>query len=171
MLPLDSPRWSELSHAYGDASDLPELLRELESLPPDIEREAEPYFTMWSSLCHQGDVYDGSYAAVPHIVRIMETAPERVPWTLFLMIACIEIARAKGNGPVIAGDLQKEYSAALGKIPMLAEAASHKDWDHTYCGSVLAAIAASKGLPQYAEAILELDADTVTDFLEKKYGE
>jgi hypothetical protein len=29
MLSLDSPRWSELEHAYGAASDIPSLLRQL----------------------------------------------------------------------------------------------------------------------------------------------
>ncbi|SRR5581483_12370704 len=99
MLPLDSKQWSELSDAYGGASDIISLLAELESLPPDLAPEAEPYFSLWSALCHQGDVDVGSYAAVPRIVRVMGTAPERVPMTLFLMVACIEIARAKGRGP------------------------------------------------------------------------
>jgi hypothetical protein len=33
MLSLDSPRWSELSHVYGSAADIPSLLRQLQSLP------------------------------------------------------------------------------------------------------------------------------------------
>src|SRR5437660_4295435 len=130
MLPLDSKRWSELSHAYGDASDIPALLVELESLPPDVGSEAEPYFSLWSALCHQGDVYDGSYAAVPHMVRIMGTAPERVPMTLFLMVACIEIARFKGRGPAIPADLQADYSAALARVPELVAGAARASWDH-----------------------------------------
>jgi hypothetical protein len=119
MLPLESKRWSELSHAYGDASDIPSLLADLESLPPDVGSEAEPYFSLWSALCHQGDVYVGSYAAIPHIVRVMGTAPEQVPMTLFLMVSCIEIARAKGRGPAVPSDLRVDYIAALSRIPEL----------------------------------------------------
>src|SRR5262249_39194511 len=114
----------KLTHAYGDASDIPSLLAELELLPPDVGSEAEPYFSLWSALCHQGDIYAGSYAAVPHIVRVMGTAPERVPMTLFLMVAGIEIARSKGRGPAVPPDLQADYSAALARIPeLVAEAA------------------------------------------------
>jgi hypothetical protein len=171
MLPLDSKRWSELSHAYGDASDIPSQLAELEALPPDVGQEAEPYFSLWSALCHQGDVYVGSYAAVPHIVRIIGTAPERVPMTLFLMVACIEIARAKGRGPDVPPDLQADYSSALSRIPELVGAAARIGWDHWYCGAALAAVAASKGFAELAEAVLELDPDTIKDVLRRKFGE
>lgn len=170
MLPLDSKQWSELSHAYGDASDIPSLLSELAPLPPDVGSEAEPYFSLWSALCHQGDVYVGSYAALPHIVRVMGTAPERVPMTLFLMVACIEVARMKGRGPAVPPDLQADYSAALSRIPELVGAASRLSWDHWYCGAVLAAVAAAKGFAELAEAVLELDPDTVKDVLRRKFG-
>lgn len=53
LLPLDSPRWSELTHAYGSASDTPALLRQLASLPR-ADGDAEPWFSLWSSLAHQG---------------------------------------------------------------------------------------------------------------------
>lgn len=171
MVPLDSKRWSELSHAYGDASDLPSLLGDLKSLPPDVGSEAEPYFSLWSALCHQGDVYLGSYAAVPHIVRIMGTAPEKVPMTLFQMVACIEIARAKGRGPVVPSDLQAGYTEALSRIPELVGIAARMSWDHWYCGAALSAVAAAKGFPELAEAVLELDPDTVKDVLRRKFGE
>jgi hypothetical protein len=171
MLPLDSTRWSGLSHAYGDASDIPSLLAALESLPPTGESGAEPYFSLWSALCHQGDVYVGSYAAVPHIVRVIGTAPERVPMTLFLMVACIEIARSKGCGPTVPPDLQADYRDALARIPELVAGAARADWDHWYCGAALAVVAASKGFCQLAEAVLELDPDTVRDVLRRKFGE
>ncbi|HJT76725.1 MAG TPA: hypothetical protein VJ739_05940 [Gemmataceae bacterium] len=171
MLPLDSKRWSELSHAYGDASDLPSLLAELKSLPPDAGSQAEPYFSLWSALCHQGDVYTASYAAVPHIVRVMDAAPERVPMTLFLMVACIEIARSKGRGPPVPPDLQADYAAELARIPELVGRAARARWDHWYCGAALAAVAAAKGFAQFAEAVLELDPETVKDVLRWKLGE
>jgi hypothetical protein len=34
MLSLDDPRWNELQHAYGVASDIPALLSQLSELPP-----------------------------------------------------------------------------------------------------------------------------------------
>lgn len=171
MLALDSKRWSKLSDAYGDASHIPGLLVELQSLPPDADSEAEPYFSLWSALCHQGDIYTASYAAVPHIVRIMGTASERVPMTLFLLVACIEIARSEGRGPAMPRDLKAEYAAALARIPELVSEAARTKWDHWYCGAAIAAIAAAKGFGQLAEAVLELDPDTIQDIVRQKDDE
>ena len=64
MLGLDDPRWTELRHAYGTASDTPNVLRQLRSTSVSTDRE-EPWFTLWSSLAHQGDVYSASFAACP----------------------------------------------------------------------------------------------------------
>ena len=171
MLPLNSRRWSELSDAYGVSADIPGLLTDLESLPPNEGTEAEPYFSLWSALCHQGDVYTASYAAVPHLVRVAADAPERVPWTVFLMVASIEIARSNGRGPEIPPDLESDYFMALARIPQVVAMASKVAWDHWYCGSALAAIAAAKGFCLYAEAILELDPDTTKDLLRRRFGE
>ena len=41
MLSLESSRWSELEHAYGQASDIPPLLRQLRDLPGS-EGQSEP---------------------------------------------------------------------------------------------------------------------------------
>ena len=37
-LAFDSPRWDELEHAYGRATDIPALLRQLSTLPPVCRR-------------------------------------------------------------------------------------------------------------------------------------
>jgi len=91
--------------------------------------------------------------------------------SLFLMVACIEIARSKGRGPAVPPDLQTEYASALAQIPELVAGAARRKWDHWYCGAALAAVAAAKGFAQFAEAVLELDPDTVKDVLRRKFGE
>ena len=69
VLALDAPRWAELRTAYGAAGDIPEMLRDLESVPNSKDYRDEPWFSIWSALAHQGDVYSASFAAVPHVVR------------------------------------------------------------------------------------------------------
>ncbi len=171
MLPLDSQRWCELRHAYGSAADVPQLLQQLRSLPPNDQSESEPYFSLWSALCHQGDVYTASYAALPHIVDAIRGAPEHAPWTLFLMVACIEIARTSNRGPTIPDDLADAYHSALGEVPVLVGRSAEGKWDHWYCGAALAATAAAKGFPALAEALLELDPSSVQDLLKRKHAE
>jgi hypothetical protein len=147
------------------------MIRELESLPNAEPAEAEPYFSLWSALCHQGDIYTASYAALPHVIAIMERNPARAPMTLFLMIASIEISRRNGKGPEIPADLEESYAHALSKVPALVGAASAQEWDHWLCGAALAAVAATQGQSRYAEAILELGPEEIDLLLRKKYDE
>jgi hypothetical protein len=163
--PLDSHNWSELENAYGSSEGIPDLLRQLSDFPPDDEQEAEPYFSLWSALCHQGDIYSASYAAVPYIVSAISVDPTRARWTLFQLIACIEIARCNGRGPALPPELTDAYLQSLQAIPMLIGAAAANTWDEWYCGAALAAMAASKGFPKLAEALLELDSSNVKKFL------
>jgi hypothetical protein len=65
-LSLDDTRgWADLKHAYGSAGDIPHLMQQLLALSASSGRD-EPWFSPWSALAHQGDVYSASFAAVPH---------------------------------------------------------------------------------------------------------
>src|SRR5262245_48478650 len=101
MLPLDDSRWSALLDAYGASSGIPELLARAEKVPEDTGDDVEPYFSLWSALCHQGNVYSASYAALPHLVRIVEENPDKFRWTLLGLVHAIEVARSKGRGPPV----------------------------------------------------------------------
>lgn len=47
MVELDSPRWQTLSHAYGSAADIPDLLRQLDgATSPEVGPDSEPWFTL-----------------------------------------------------------------------------------------------------------------------------
>ena len=164
MLSLDSPRWESLQHAYGSASDTPSLLRQLQSLP-DATGESEPWFTLWSSLAHQDDVYSASFAAVPHVVSVIASQPEKATATYFQFPACVEISRKRQRTPIPA-DLEQAYFAALGQLPALAAAAASRPWDADMVASVLSAIAAAKGDPTVAEAALELSPDGAASYLQ-----
>lgn len=164
MLRLDSPRWSELRHAYGDASNIPALLRALESLP-DGDGESEPWFTLWSSLAHQGDVYSASFAAVPHVVAALARAPTKASSTYFQFPAWVEICRSQKAVPV-PPDLQGAYDEALWQLPGLVALASAREWDEGFLVCALAAVAAAKGFPQVAEAALELTPGMAAEFME-----
>jgi hypothetical protein len=164
MIPLEHSRWSELQHAYGNAADIPALLRRLENFPAE-GGEREPWFTLWSSLCHQGDVFDASFAAVPHIIRILATAPEQATPSFFQLPACIEIARDQNKTP-IPRELSDDYFTALHSLPKLVGAASTRPWSDDLLCSALAAVAAAKGFHLVAKTNLELDSTTANQFLE-----
>lgn len=168
MIPLDSPRWSQLQHAYGSAADTPDLLRQLESHLEEESTNAESWFTLWSSLCHQGDVYAASFAAVPHILRIAEANPGRFSSPFLQLPACVEFFRAKA-GVVVPAELADDYFAALKRIPAIVALASDRAWDEAFLRCALSAIAAAKGQPNIAEAALELNPQVAAKFMDWFY--
>ena len=164
MLNLDSARWSELEHAYGAASDIPALLRQLDSMPV-AQDEQEPWFSLWSALAHQGDVYSASFAGVPHVVRALASAPSAADSTYFQFPAWVEICRIKNNVPV-PQDLAPAYFEALSQLPSLVAAAASRSWDAGFLSCALSAIAAAKSQPAVAEAVLELSPEAAEEFME-----
>ena len=67
LIDLDDTIWSELRHAYGNASSIPQTLREMYS-GDDVADEKFLGFT--NAVSHQGSVYNASFAAFPHLVKI-----------------------------------------------------------------------------------------------------
>ncbi len=164
MLSLDSPRWNELQHAYGAASDTPGLLRQLRLLP-EATGKSEPWFTLWSSLAHQGDVYSASFAAVPHVIRALATAPASAHFTYFQFPAWVEICRQNHCTP-IPTDLEAAYFSALAELPSLVAAAAGRPWDADFLACALSAVAAAKGSAKVAEAAMELTPESAGEFLQ-----
>jgi hypothetical protein len=70
MLPLFDAKWAKLTGGYRVPYDPSAALSRLEQ-GQDVWPE------LWNELHHQGDVGEDSDAAVPHLVRIAATAPQR----------------------------------------------------------------------------------------------
>lgn len=164
MLPLASEKWSSLADAYGPAVNIPRLLRQLESFPPS-KPDAEPWYSLWSALCHQGDVYTASFAAVPHIIEALSAAPERAGFDYYLLPAAIEVARVE-NGVAVPAELREAYEAALRKLPPLAAVVMQPDCDSELCQSALAASAVGAGATDLAKLLIELDRKDISEVLE-----
>lgn len=170
MLSLDDPRWRELRHAYGDAANVPTLLKALAASPgPALGPNDQPWFDLWSCLCHQGDVYTASYAAVPHIVEIARVATSPVDFSFFQFPAAVEVARQTGRGPEISPALADEYHRAISQLMDNVSLHRNEKWDQTMLLSVLAAQAVVKGHVDVAEAILNLDSDWIAKINEGEY--
>jgi hypothetical protein len=163
LLSLDDSRWSELQHAYGAASDIPALLKQLADLPSS-EDDSEPWFTLWSALAHQGDVYSASFAAVPHVVEALASAPLKAESSYFQFPAWVEVCRKK-NGVEIPEDLEAAYFASLSRLPSLVAGAAAREWEPELLCCALSAIAAAKGQTTVAEAVLELTPDVAEEFI------
>lgn len=81
---LDAIDWKSLRHAYGEASDVPKLIRALVSDHPGKREGALD--ALFSTIWHQGTVYSASPAAVPFLVELLDTdAQEDLPAILELL--------------------------------------------------------------------------------------
>jgi hypothetical protein len=168
MLPLGSPRWAQLDHAYGKAADIPALLAQLSSLPA-FEGDSEPWASLWSALAHQGDVYTASFAAVPYVVHFLANDPARADSTYLQFPTWVEICRQKLSVEV-PSDLADAYLAALDQLPALAAAALRPQRDEAFIICALSAMAVGKGHTAIGEVILELDTDVTKEFWEWFYS-
>ena len=123
---MQNPDWPTLRHAYGSASDIPSRLEHARHAAPPRDYRDEPWYSLWSALCHQGDVYSASYAAVPELVAIAEQrrSESRVSIECLYMAAIIELERAAPEGlstpPEIAPELVTSYQKAIAQGAKLA---------------------------------------------------
>src|SRR5712692_9007511 len=67
---LSSIDWSELSHAYGSADDVPQLISDLTSL--DDEARGRALGTLFTNIYHQGTVYQASIYAAPFLIELVQ---------------------------------------------------------------------------------------------------
>jgi hypothetical protein len=169
MVELASRLWKEYRHAYGPATDIPDLLRQARSSPPTRDPNAEPWFSLWSALCHQYDTYSGSVAALPHLIAIAE---ERAPGDRvdsLLLAGAIEAYRHRPNGPAIPSYLEATYRRALDRAAVLTMEALSLERDESFYSGLLAALAAFQGYPHLAAALDALDAEITCPDCDKTF--
>ena len=160
MLPLSDPGWAKLQHAYGAAANIPALLeravaeRRLGSHPQSV------WFELWSALCHQGDAYTASYAAVPHLIELAPAALARQSYEPLLLAASIEQARLEGTAPAVPTELQADYEAAVRKGREVAQTAQTTAWNADAQMALAGSLAALSGDAAGARAVFEADLES-----------
>ncbi|MFJ8159778.1 hypothetical protein ACIRBY_02485 [Streptomyces sp. NPDC096136] len=107
---LDSHPWSEASHAYGGAEDLPALLRDFAGA--DEERSDEALHELYGSLLHQGTVFTASVEAVPFLARLA-AAGHRTADVLALLAGMAGSTDEHGLEPGAVA------AAVAGRLPLL----------------------------------------------------
>lgn len=68
-LALERVRWSDIKHAYGPATDVPDLVLHLAS--PDATVRNEAWFELHGNLWHQGTIYEATAHAVPVFLELL----------------------------------------------------------------------------------------------------
>jgi hypothetical protein len=156
--------WAEFTHAYGSAANVPSLLDVARRAPAGGTYTEEPWFSLWSALCHQGDVYTASYAAVPELVaiaqaRIGEHAAAR---ECVLLAGAIELERAHPQGPqppTMPAAIRGSYAEAMAVGARIGESLLEVERDPDYARALESAIAAMRGDAAEARRLSDADED------------
>lgn len=87
----DDVDWSALRHAYGPATDLPDLIRAAGSVDADARNRA--IYELWGTVWHQGTVYQATPAAVPYLAEVASDRrlPDADRWQLLWMLGEIAL--------------------------------------------------------------------------------
>ncbi|MFG1654255.1 hypothetical protein ACGFIE_30405 [Micromonospora sp. NPDC049275] len=108
---LDEVSWNELSHAYGEALDTPNLLRQAAS--PDEEAAQEAVSELNGSIFHQGTVYLATVAAVPFLAELALAAPHGRADLAWMLGQLADPQHAYGD------DFPDVRAAVVGQLPAL----------------------------------------------------
>lgn len=116
---LDRIPWKGLTHAYGPAEDVPDLLRALRTVrAEDTDDEDSPLWHLFGNIWHQGTVYQATSYAVPFLLELVEDvhAPNRVG-VLGLLGA---IAHAESDRPEWAAKAHDAVSEGFDTLVRIA---------------------------------------------------
>ncbi|MFD8599219.1 HEAT repeat domain-containing protein [Kitasatospora sp. NPDC059646] len=111
---LDQVDWAALSHAYGSAEDVPDLIRAL--YLPDAAALDEAVHELFGTVHHQGSVYPASGPAVPFLAHAARHGAGRRADLLLLL------ALMAGHEPDQVGSARWERSPVAGVCAELSRA-------------------------------------------------
>ncbi|MFC4909744.1 hypothetical protein [Actinomadura gamaensis] len=143
--------WSDLTHAYGSAEDIPGLFEQLD-VPGDHDQAWEQ---LWSALWHQGTVYSASFAALTPLAALAADDERHRDDRL----------QAAGLGGAImsdehqmhdAGDVRRQYAAEISQLHKAAQTLLDAQADHETYTMLLQTILALEGVPIWGSNLEQL---------------
>lgn len=174
VIPLDDPRWKDLSTRDGDAAWVPDWLRALDADPLDVERFTE----QWPALVSEGTTWPAAVAAFPYLVSIARrvSADRRLEYVTVLGLIVNDSSPDMWQETIAAvspHDTRTDpYAEALVEARRItAEIAALPHRDERDIRYLLMALAALNGHSELAEAIDNLDdEETCPPYAEHLWG-
>jgi hypothetical protein len=166
MLSFDDRRWEGLKAGYRISVDLRPLLRALEA-GDDVESAWEG---LWQELHHQGDVGEGSFVAVPHLVRIHRLRGV-ADWNTYAVVTTVELARSVRGNPDVPNWARESYDDALRELGRLGLADLPRAQDKEAVRSILGFLAVLHGCRTYGRLLSEFSEDEVLELEKTAFGD
>lgn len=139
---MDSIDWSSLTHAYGNASDVPGQLRALAANAGSAQDEA--IAALFGNVWHQGSVYEASAHVVPFLVELAATTSVEKRAVILVLIANI----ATGSSFRAAHESLDSWAKRRGTPEHEAQKARELEWVR----------AARDAVQQHADTLISLAA-------------
>jgi hypothetical protein len=156
MLNFDDKRWEKLEAGYRTPVDLRLLLQELES---GRDRDSA-WKNIWNELYHQGDVGEGSFVAIPHLVRIHRKQGSS-DWNPYAIAAIIELARGVRGNPDIPVWSRDAYDEALRELAHLGLEELPRARDRETVRAILGLLAIVYGARTYGRLLVDFSEDEI----------
>jgi tetratricopeptide (TPR) repeat protein len=139
---LQTVDWNALTHAYGAAADVPDLLRALAD--PDRQVRKDAYWELYGNIFHQGTRYPATAPAIPFLVELLAdpATPDRHEILLLVthlvtgqfsvaadpvMYAGESDARGAGGVADYPSILRDVYRAAEAGLPLYLDLVQHAE--------------------------------------------
>ncbi len=166
MLNFEDPRWPGLEGGYRKPIDLRPFVRALE----EGGGSRSAWDALWQELLHQGDVGVGSYAVVPHLVRLHR---ERgVPdWNTYALVASIEVARGRRKNPPLPLWAEEDYHSAIRDLASAGLAELPSASDPETVRAILAVLALAFGAGVHGRFLIEFSEDEAAEVIAETLGE
>jgi hypothetical protein len=92
-----------------------------------------------AAVHHQSDVSLGSYAAVPHIVRVCSDDRNKLDWNLVALVGLIERCRLTvRRNPPLPAEFEASYHDAMRHMHQLVFQLTPEPWDAELARSIVA---------------------------------
>jgi len=89
---LNQIDWQGLEHAYGPASDVPELIRDLTSADTGAREKA--LSNLYGNIWHQGTVYEATAPTVPFLIELLEADEVQGKHEILIFLAHLATGRS-----------------------------------------------------------------------------
>lgn len=145
---LDSIDWQHLTHAYGPATDVPDLIHALASV--DKQTYEQALHELYGNIWHQGTVYEATAYAVPFLVELLTYESIEDKAGILALLSCIATGSSylDVHGPLSFYDEKRDTPEFE---VQLAEELAWVRRAHEAVG---------EGIPVYLELLADADAET-----------
>lgn len=117
---LDSIDWASLNHAYGAATDVPQLLRSL--LSADPKEWEQTIHELFGIIWHQGTVYTATAAAVPFLYELLTAQDVACKRDIASLLSAVAVGRGYLEVHAVGKFGERTWRSILGEEGKTLEA-------------------------------------------------